>query len=188
MNEGDRASDRGPSVTMTLNRTTSLSEIIIGSSATWYVENSAFQSSILSVCMKGNVRELRHPYLATSKWHRDGQWADCQANDVRRALLSYLNLIRRAAVDSEAFDQQFLCRSSPLGELYWRFMEQPILAKELQDGLKSGSRETSAESFASCRYSQESPFWTVSKPWVSKRVNLELRWSTAPDKFTFWTH
>ncbi|KAI4183608.1 MAG: hypothetical protein LQ346_006281 [Caloplaca aetnensis] len=136
----------------------------------------------------GNVRELRHPYLATSKWHRDGQWADCQANDVRRALLSYLNLIRRAAVDSEAFDQQFLCRSSPLGELYWRFMEQPILAKELQDGLKSGSRETSAESFASCRYSQESPFWTVSKPWVSKRVNLELRWSTAPDKFTFWTH
>ncbi len=140
------------------------------------------------MCMKGNVRELHHAYYLASKWHREGQWADCQANDVRRALLSYLNLIRRAAVDSEAFDQQFLCRSSPLGEIYWRFMEQPISANELQNALKPGREETSSKSSASCPYSQESPFWSLSKPWISQRVNMELRWSTAPEKFKFWIH
>ncbi|KAL8917057.1 MAG: hypothetical protein Q9208_008173 [Pyrenodesmia sp. 3 TL-2023] len=136
----------------------------------------------------GNVRELRHPYYSTSQWHRDGQWADCQANDVRRALLSYLNLVRRAAADPGAFDQQFLCRSSLLGELYWRFMEEPISARELQDELRLGHEKRSTEGFVSCPYSQGSFFWSTSKPLVSHRVNLELRWSTVPEKFKFWIH
>lgn len=139
------------------------------------------------MCKKGNVREVHHHYYSTPQWHREGQWADCQANDVRRALVSYLNLIRRAFTNTETFDQQFVRGSSPLSQVYWRFMAEPVSANELQEELIAGHRNTSVDGFESCPYPQYSFFWPFSKPLLARLVGLELRWSTVPSKWQFWT-
>ncbi|KAL8845872.1 MAG: hypothetical protein Q9221_008991 [Calogaya cf. arnoldii] len=98
----------------------------------------------------GNVREINHHYYSTSQWHHEGQWADCQTNDLRRALISYLTLMRRASADTEAFDQQLMCRSSALAQLYWGFMEEPISAEELLHRLEIGQWNASTETFGEC--------------------------------------
>ncbi|CAL8578748.1 hypothetical protein XPA_004521 [Xanthoria parietina] len=135
----------------------------------------------------GNVREIHHPYYSTPQWHREGQWVDCQANDVRRALISYLTLIRRASADTEAFDQQFLCSSSPLAQLYWDFMAEPTSANELLHRLEVGQWNASTESSGNCPCLQEKSIWPLRRPSNLQRVDSELRWSTVPSRWKFWT-
>ncbi|KAL8661409.1 MAG: hypothetical protein Q9168_008389 [Polycauliona sp. 1 TL-2023] len=142
----------------------------------------------------GNVREINHPYYSTPKWQREGQWADCQTNDIRRALISYMNLIRRAAADKEVFDQQIICRSSALAEFYWGFMEEPVSADELLQRLEtvwghgnaSVKRKSVKDNSATCDQ-PDSGWWLLRSPSISQRVDLELRWSIIPGKWMmFW--
>ncbi|KAL8652454.1 MAG: hypothetical protein Q9226_004266 [Calogaya cf. arnoldii] len=134
----------------------------------------------------GNVREIEHHYYSTPQWHLEGQWADCQTNDVRRALISYLDLIRRASADTEAFDQQLMCRSSALAQLYWAFKEKPISAEELLHRLEIGQWNAPKERVGECPCLAGNPFWSLREPSTLQMVNSELRWSTVSSRWKFW--
>lgn len=67
----------------------------------------------------GNLRHLSHPYHESLLWAENRQLPDCRANDVVRALKSYLQLVRDSAVDKDAFNLGFLESNAPLITLFW---------------------------------------------------------------------
>lgn len=79
----------------------------------------------------GNVRHMDHPWHSTRTWRNRYQWANCQLNDVRRALKTYLSFIRDASPDQEAFDTAFYAEEEPWSRLYWQFMRWPATVNPL---------------------------------------------------------
>lgn len=73
----------------------------------------------------GNMRHTAHPWHATRTWRYRNQWADCQLNDVRRALKSYIYFLRAASADEAAFDTAFYAELEPWSRLYWQFVRWP---------------------------------------------------------------
>jgi serine/threonine protein kinase len=73
----------------------------------------------------GNTRHLKHGWHDTQLWHRRNQWADCRTNDIRRAVKTYLTLLRTASKDRAVFDWQFLNGRKAWSKLYWDFVEHP---------------------------------------------------------------
>jgi serine/threonine protein kinase len=67
----------------------------------------------------GNVREVEHPYHSSRIWKDNGQLDDCRANDVVRALQSYLKFIQSSAVDEEDFNETLYGGQAPLSRLFW---------------------------------------------------------------------
>ncbi|KAF2176305.1 hypothetical protein K469DRAFT_607678 [Zopfia rhizophila CBS 207.26] len=68
----------------------------------------------------GNVRHVSHPYHSSRLWlHDNHQLPDCRANDALRALKTYLQFIRIASNDSEAFDEALVEGKEPLSRLLW---------------------------------------------------------------------
>ncbi|KAF2262037.1 hypothetical protein CC78DRAFT_325908 [Lojkania enalia] len=67
----------------------------------------------------GNVRNIDHPFHSSQIWRDNHQLEDCRANDVVRALKSYLQFIRAAANDSFVFDEVFFEGKETLSRLFW---------------------------------------------------------------------
>ncbi|KAK5162736.1 uncharacterized protein LTR77_011219 [Saxophila tyrrhenica] len=86
----------------------------------------------------GNTREVTHGWHDTHLWHRRNQWSDCQLNDIRNALKSYLGFLRDAipSHDRGAFDYEFLHAANPWSRLYWEFVNEPTASHDvaLRDG------------------------------------------------------
>lgn len=79
----------------------------------------------------GNVRQIHHQYHASRAWITNNQWPDCRLNDVRRALKSYLYLLRHASSDRTRFDGAFYEGKHAWSRLYWKFMKHPVYADRL---------------------------------------------------------
>jgi serine/threonine protein kinase len=73
----------------------------------------------------GNARNVEHGWHSTNLWRRRNQWSDCQLNDIRRALKSYMFFLRDACDDADAFDYVFLHAETEWARLYWTFVDQP---------------------------------------------------------------
>lgn len=67
----------------------------------------------------GNLRHITHPYHRSLLWKENKQLPDCRQNDVLRALKSYVQFVRAAAVDAATFDIEFFERRDPLSRLFW---------------------------------------------------------------------
>ncbi|KAH4000512.1 hypothetical protein HBI70_121880 [Parastagonospora nodorum] len=67
----------------------------------------------------GNVRHISHAYHSSRLWQDNNQLKDCRANDIMRALKSYLQFIRAASPNQQQFDVDFLERREPLSRLFW---------------------------------------------------------------------
>jgi serine/threonine protein kinase len=67
----------------------------------------------------GNLRQVAHPYHTSLLWKKNNQLADCRANDVFRALKSYLTFIRNAAHDTHRFEIEFFEAEEALSRLFW---------------------------------------------------------------------
>jgi serine/threonine protein kinase len=67
----------------------------------------------------GNVREVFHPYHSSRIWKDNDQLEDCRANDVIRALQSYLKFIQSSAADEDDFNAAFYEGQAPLSRLFW---------------------------------------------------------------------
>ena len=89
----------------------------------------------------GNTRDYGHPWHNTHQWHRRNQWSDCRLNDVRRALKSYLFLLRTACDDPTQFDRDFLAGVKPWSRMYWQFVHKPIYSSD--DGSIAGQAHLS---------------------------------------------
>jgi len=83
----------------------------------------------------GNVRHVNHPYHTSRLWKDNQQLEDCRANDLLRALKSYLQFVRSAASNRDAFDKEFFEMKAPLSRLFWRASaEAPHMsARQLQE-------------------------------------------------------
>lgn len=76
----------------------------------------------------GNVRQVAHPYHASSLWtHKNGQLPDCRANDALRAVKTYLQFLRQASaglsetvVASSPFDRALVAAEEPWARLFRR--------------------------------------------------------------------
>ena len=67
----------------------------------------------------GNVREISHPYHSSRIWKENQQLADCRANDVVRALQSYLKFIQSCMADHGAFNTALFESEEPTSKLLW---------------------------------------------------------------------
>jgi hypothetical protein len=67
----------------------------------------------------GNLRHLSHPYHTSRLWSHNKQLKDCRANDIMRALKSYMQFLRAAAQDQARFDVDFFQGMEPLSRLFW---------------------------------------------------------------------
>jgi hypothetical protein len=67
----------------------------------------------------GNLRHVSHPYHTSLLWRENEQLADCRANDVIRALKSYVRFVRDATNDNDAFNFVLLQGKEPLSRLFW---------------------------------------------------------------------
>ncbi|KAF2843795.1 hypothetical protein M501DRAFT_906888, partial [Patellaria atrata CBS 101060] len=70
----------------------------------------------------GNVRQIHHPFYATNLWKKKNQWSDCRANDIRRALKTYLWVLRAGTTNKQMFDEAFYAESEPWSRMYWNFI------------------------------------------------------------------
>jgi serine/threonine protein kinase len=68
----------------------------------------------------GNLRHVSHPYHSSRLWTDNKQLSDCRANDAIRALKSYLQFIRSATRDKDAFDSEFYMAEEPLSRMFWK--------------------------------------------------------------------
>jgi hypothetical protein len=82
----------------------------------------------------GNVREVSHPYHTSKMWEDNNQLQDCRANDVVRALQSYLKFVQSSASNSDEFNAAFYEGSEPLIGLFWWTLAnaQSMSAEELR--------------------------------------------------------
>lgn len=116
----------------------------------------------------GCVRHFAHPWHLTGRIKRDNQWQDCQLNDIRRLLKTYMTFLRRASRDTEAFDRSFVGKEQAWSRFYWRWMEQPVSAAKTlvlsQDLDSNDEHEWQSEDSASTRD-------TVC---LSRKVDMEL--------------
>lgn len=67
----------------------------------------------------GNVREVEHPYHSSRIWKDNGQLYDCRANDVVRALQSYLKFVQSSAADQDNFNAALCEGQTPVSRLFW---------------------------------------------------------------------
>lgn len=137
----------------------------------------------------GNAREISHPYYKTQQWNLEGQWSNCIYNDVRRAIISYLTLIRRASADREDFDVQFFCGNSPLSTLYWDFVRNPTSAIELHNKLERSTFDFPQEDASYCHDNLSAPTMIrltgLRKLILTNFAGSVLRWSTHPPRLRF---
>ncbi|KAH7087437.1 hypothetical protein FB567DRAFT_345838 [Paraphoma chrysanthemicola] len=66
----------------------------------------------------GNLRHVAHPYHFSRIWRENEQLEDCRANDIMRALKSYIQFIRDSAADSSDFDEDFIAGQEPIPRLF----------------------------------------------------------------------
>lgn len=67
----------------------------------------------------GNLRDVKHAYHQVGDWSRRNQLADCRANDLERAMKSYMNFLRAASRNQAEFDWMFLSGKESWSKLYW---------------------------------------------------------------------
>ncbi|KAF2624022.1 hypothetical protein BU25DRAFT_165882 [Macroventuria anomochaeta] len=67
----------------------------------------------------GNLRQVSHPYHSSLLWRENKQLSDCRANDVMRALKSYMRFVRDSAIDADALNAEFFDGREPLSRLFW---------------------------------------------------------------------
>jgi hypothetical protein len=67
----------------------------------------------------GNLREVSHPYHSSELWKDNAQLQDCRANDVVRALKSYLQFVQSSAGDGDDFNAAFFHAQEPTSRLFW---------------------------------------------------------------------
>lgn len=84
----------------------------------------------------GNVRHVSHPWHFTSSWKGQNQWADCQLNDVRRVLKSYMWFLRQSCQDTAEFDREFWIARAAWSRLYWSFVQHPKGVEEMLASLE----------------------------------------------------
>jgi hypothetical protein len=82
----------------------------------------------------GNLREVSHPYHTSKMWEDNNQLQDCRANDVVRALQSYLKFVQSSASNSDEFNAAFYEGGEPLIGLFWWTLAnaQSMSAEELR--------------------------------------------------------
>ncbi|KAK4620004.1 hypothetical protein CLAFUW4_11113 [Fulvia fulva] len=90
----------------------------------------------------GNVRETGHAWHKTASWTRQNKWKDCQMNDVRRAIKSYLWFLRSAMMNAEGFDREFWVAEKSWSRLYWDYVRYPTSIGHLIDGVHSNATAT----------------------------------------------
>lgn len=71
----------------------------------------------------GNLRQISHPYHESRLWSDNQQLRDCRANDVLRALKTYILFLRGASFDVGTLDEELLLRRGPLSEIFWWTMD-----------------------------------------------------------------
>lgn len=83
----------------------------------------------------GNIRHVEHPYHGSRIWQLNDQVPDCRANDVLRAVKTYLTLLRLAADDATEFDVALFEGKEPWSRLYWmaRQADISLSASRMQD-------------------------------------------------------
>jgi serine/threonine protein kinase len=120
----------------------------------------------------GNMRQISHPYHSSRLWLRDNeQLEDCRANDIIRALKSYMQFIRMTASDRPQFDEDFIEGRHSLHELFHRASRN---AKTLTaTHLLRNSRAFDAEH--------------PDEPFAIDRINDELRSSLPPSLLGFFS-
>jgi hypothetical protein len=67
----------------------------------------------------GNLREVSHPFHASKMWKDNAQLEDCRANDVVRALQSYLQFVQSSASNPDEFNAAFYEGEEPVSRLFW---------------------------------------------------------------------
>ncbi|KAF2138096.1 uncharacterized protein K452DRAFT_234733 [Aplosporella prunicola CBS 121167] len=120
----------------------------------------------------GNVRQLNHQYHFSSGWRQANQWSNCEHNDVRRALKSYMTLLRHGSVSSQEFDIEFYAERQSWSRLYWDFMRRPLYATEFIYLQESGKKPIINSGHGPAQV----PGWTSSLPpeVVATAVEREL--------------
>ncbi|KAF2679543.1 hypothetical protein K458DRAFT_393675 [Lentithecium fluviatile CBS 122367] len=137
----------------------------------------------------GNVRHISHPYHSSRIWSDNKQLHDCRANDVVRALKSYLQFLRSASNDTDAFDVAFLKGSGPPSALFWTTMvdsvsvtaeglharsaAQPVSTVRMLDALRLATLSTQRHSL--------SAFFLSKRHQLEKQVKQALRTSLSED-------
>jgi serine/threonine protein kinase len=71
----------------------------------------------------GNLRQISHPYHESRLWSDNQQLRDCRANDILRALKTYILFLRSASFDVGTLDEELLLRRGPLSEIFWWTMD-----------------------------------------------------------------
>ena len=74
----------------------------------------------------GNVRHVAHPYHASRLWSDNQQLRDCRANDILRAMKTYILFLRTSSLDVERLDEELLSRREPLAKLFWWTMDNAL--------------------------------------------------------------
>ncbi|KAI4928722.1 hypothetical protein J4E85_005340 [Alternaria conjuncta] len=67
----------------------------------------------------GNIREVSHPYHSSRIWNENDQLEDCRANDVLRALQTYLKFIQTSVAEEDDFNAALYEGQTPLSRLFW---------------------------------------------------------------------
>lgn len=67
----------------------------------------------------GNIRHVLHPYHSSRLWRNNQQLQDCRANDVIRALKSYVKFIQTSVGDTDQFNNAFFEAKEPISRLFW---------------------------------------------------------------------
>lgn len=85
----------------------------------------------------GAIREKEHPAHSTWVWRSMNQWQDCQRNDQRRLLKTYMAFLRQASSTVgtvEDFGRRFFFGDEDWAGMYWSFMagELPTKARQYQ--------------------------------------------------------
>ncbi|KAK3648350.1 hypothetical protein LTR56_007467 [Elasticomyces elasticus] len=110
----------------------------------------------------GNLRQKSHPWHDTHSWTRRLQWADCELNDVGRAVKTYMSFLRAASADVDEFDREFLAGAG-WSRNYWEFMARPMSAVGLLSSslMMLGEQNSTTEPVPSILGRRYGPRWMV---------------------------
>ncbi|KAK3632628.1 hypothetical protein LTR56_016236 [Elasticomyces elasticus] len=110
----------------------------------------------------GNLQQKSHPWHDTHYWTRRLQWADCELNDARRAVKTYMSFLRAASADVDEFDREFLAAAG-WSRIYWEFMARPMSAVGLLSSslMMLGEQNSTTEAVPSILGRRYGPRWIV---------------------------
>lgn len=133
----------------------------------------------------GGIRHTSHPWHATTTWQLQNQWPNCQFNDIRRSLKTYLWFLREASGDKVSFDRQFWEKSTAWSKMYWTYVENPV---DIQEVLEASRWEFAERTAAreDADLAADRSMLRESNSELNRATEAELTCTTVPKRL--WKH